>query len=143
METTVDFLNEHKWVFVTTNIETQQTDLLENHNFFKFKSGTDFYGAKGPGTKKGINVSYCDIKKTNFHGTLTDRQLDTLITEEPKLTEESKLTDPEFVKIERLLNKGGKRKSKKNKSKKSRKSKKNKTKKSRKSKKNKSKSYKK
>jgi len=103
METTVDFLNEHKWVFVTTNNKEEQTDLLENRNFFKFNSGKEFYGAKGPGTKKGINVSYGDIKKTIFHGTLTDRQLDTLITdnqpltEEPTLTEESKLPDPEFV----------------------------------------------
>ena len=136
----INDLNNHKWVFVTTNNKEEQTDLLENRNFFKFKSGDNYYGAKGQGINKGIKVSYDYIKNNNFYGTLTDKQLEELTL--PSVDKQT-FTDEELNQIENLLKKGGKRKSKKNKSKKSRKSKKNKTNKSRKFKKNKSKSYKK
>jgi len=156
MTTQYDPNKSYNWIFITTDNDTIITDLTGNRNFKKIyynkKCNMTTYGAKGMSTIKGnnIEVEYHTVTSNNINGIITDRDL-TILSEsrddfKADSTCSSPLTDKDLNELEKLIEsiiEGGKRKSKKNKSKKSRKSKKNKTKKSRKSKKNKSKSYKK
>ena len=156
MITQYDPNESYNWIFVTTNNDTIITDLTEKRNFKKIyynkKCNMTTYGAKGMSTIKGknIEVEYDTIITNNIIGNITDKDLNILSESRDDFkadsTCSSPLTNADLNELEKLIEsiiEGGKRKSKKNKSKKSRKSKKNKTKKSRKSKKNKSKSYKK
>ena len=157
MTTQYDPNKSYNWIFITTDNDTIITDLTGNRNFKKIyynkKCNMTTYGAKGMSTRKGnnIEVKYDTVTSNNINGIITDRDL-TILSEsrddfKADSTCSSPLTDEDLDELEKLIadieNGGGKRKSKKNKSKKSRKSKKNKTNKSRKFKKNKSKSYKK
>jgi len=145
----------YNWIFIATNDNKIIDDLTDNRNFKKiyydkiFKTTT--YGAKGMSTIKGnnIEVDYNTVTSNDINGNITNRDL-TILSEtrddsKADSTYSSPLTDKDLDELEKLIagieKEGGKRKFKKNKSKKARKSKKNKSKKSRKTRK--SNSYKK